>query len=152
MRVIALILFLVLLSGCVQTSYLNCDDGNPCTLDSKEDGKCVNKPLNGPMDGCSGSGGCVEYGCFSGSCLPQMRTQCCGNGQCDGSETFTSCSRDCKPTCFDGIQNQGEEGVDCGGPCNSCDSEDLNYLRKLGTLRGMWYDSAANYTMGWYSS
>ena len=24
-------------------------------------------------------------------------------------------------TCFDGIQNQGEEGIDCGGPCISCD-------------------------------
>lgn len=25
------------------------------------------------------------------------------------------------PSCFDGIQNQGEEGVDCGGPCvNVC--------------------------------
>ena len=22
-----------------------------------------------------------------------------------------------KPTCFDGIQNQGEVGVDCGGSC-----------------------------------
>jgi len=22
------------------------------------------------------------------------------------------------PTCFDGIQNQGETGIDCGGPCN----------------------------------
>ncbi len=21
------------------------------------------------------------------------------------------------PTCFDGVQNQGEEGIDCGGPC-----------------------------------
>lgn len=25
------------------------------------------------------------------------------------------------PTCSDGIQNQGETGVDCGGPCNACD-------------------------------
>jgi hypothetical protein len=25
------------------------------------------------------------------------------------------------PTCSDGIPNQGEEGVDCGGPCSSCD-------------------------------
>lgn len=24
------------------------------------------------------------------------------------------------PTCFDGIQNQGETGVDCGGPCPAC--------------------------------
>ena len=23
-------------------------------------------------------------------------------------------------TCFDGIQNQGETGVDCGGPCAAC--------------------------------
>jgi len=24
------------------------------------------------------------------------------------------------PTCLDGIQNQGEEGIDCGGPCPPC--------------------------------
>lgn len=24
------------------------------------------------------------------------------------------------PTCFDGIQNQGEQGIDCGGPCKPC--------------------------------
>jgi hypothetical protein len=24
------------------------------------------------------------------------------------------------PTCFDGIQNQGETGIDCGGPCEPC--------------------------------
>ncbi len=24
------------------------------------------------------------------------------------------------PTCFDGIKNQGEEKIDCGGPCNAC--------------------------------
>ncbi|MBN2014301.1 MAG: hypothetical protein JW778_03895 [Candidatus Altiarchaeota archaeon] len=25
-----------------------------------------------------------------------------------------------KESCFDGIKNQGEEGVDCGGPCDPC--------------------------------
>jgi hypothetical protein len=25
-----------------------------------------------------------------------------------------------QPTCFDGIQNQGETGIDCGGPCGVC--------------------------------
>ena len=25
-----------------------------------------------------------------------------------------------EPTCFDGKQNQGEEGIDCGGPCYRC--------------------------------
>lgn len=26
-----------------------------------------------------------------------------------------------RPSCFDGIQNQNEEGIDCGGVCNSCE-------------------------------
>jgi len=25
-----------------------------------------------------------------------------------------------KATCFDGIQNQGEDDIDCGGPCDAC--------------------------------
>lgn len=29
------------------------------------------------------------------------------------------------PTCFDGIQNQGEKGVDCGGPCVPCNNCDM---------------------------
>lgn len=38
-----------------------------------------------------------------------------------GSDTLaadTSCVP--APTCSDGYQNQGEQGVDCGGPCGSC--------------------------------
>jgi hypothetical protein len=27
------------------------------------------------------------------------------------------------PSCFDGIKNQGEQGVDCGGPCKACVQE-----------------------------
>jgi len=35
-----------------------------------------------------------------------------------------------KPTCFDGKQNGGEEGIDCGGPCTPCLGEvkDLSIL------------------------
>ncbi len=29
------------------------------------------------------------------------------------------------PTCFDNIQNQGEAGVDCGGPCAPCATKNL---------------------------
>ena len=29
------------------------------------------------------------------------------------------------PTCFDGRQNQGEKGIDCGGPCKSCEINTL---------------------------
>jgi hypothetical protein len=30
-----------------------------------------------------------------------------------------------KGTCVDGIQNEGETGVDCGGPCAACNSESV---------------------------
>ncbi|MCB9770976.1 MAG: hypothetical protein H6754_00270 [Candidatus Omnitrophica bacterium] len=56
-------------------------------------------------------------------------SSCCGNGTCDNLqsvgyvETCNTCVNDCGvcPTCSDGIQNQGETGVDCGGPnCSAC--------------------------------
>ncbi len=40
---------------------------------------------------------------------------------------YSGCSKDDNnssstptPTCSDGIQNQGETGIDCGGPCSAC--------------------------------
>ena len=33
-----------------------------------------------------------------------------------------------KPTCFDNRKNQGEIGVDCGGPCQSCEIKTLKPL------------------------
>lgn len=33
-------------------------------------------------------------------------------GECDNGR--------CVPTCFDGEMNQGEEDIDCGGPCSPC--------------------------------
>lgn len=39
-----------------------------------------------------------------------------------------------KPTCTDGKRNQGEEGVDCGGPCAKCEEmpkiENIQILQK----------------------
>ncbi|MFH1721364.1 MAG: hypothetical protein ABH950_02030 [Candidatus Altiarchaeota archaeon] len=37
-----------------------------------------------------------------------------------GGETTLSAQSDTKPICSDGIQNQKESGVDCGGPCQAC--------------------------------
>ncbi len=33
-----------------------------------------------------------------------------------------------KPTCFDGIKNQREEEIDCGGPCLSCQAKKLQII------------------------
>lgn len=44
---------------------------------------------------------------------PQFRRRCVPLGALLVNVTF-------EPTCFDGIQNQGEVGIDCGGPCDEC--------------------------------
>lgn len=33
---------------------------------------------------------------------------------------ISSCDKEEAETCSDGIQNQGETGIDCGGPCDPC--------------------------------
>ena len=47
----------------------------------------------------------------------------CSDGIQNQGETGIDCGGPCPacvPTCADGIQNQGETGVDCGGPCPAC--------------------------------
>jgi len=35
------------------------------------------------------------------------------------------------PSCFDKIQNQGEEGIDCGGPCSPCELVNIKEIEIL---------------------
>ncbi|MCA0932922.1 hypothetical protein LCM02_10710 [Lutimonas saemankumensis] len=63
---------------------------------------------------------------FISSCSDEARvTSTCFNGIQDGTETGVDCGGpDCAPcpTCDDGIQNGGETGIDCGGPdCAPCE-------------------------------
>lgn len=49
----------------------------------------------------------------------------CTDGIQNQGETGIDCGGPCiacppPPTCTDGIQNQGETGIDCGGPCAAC--------------------------------
>lgn len=37
-------------------------------------------------------------------------------------------------TCYDGIQNQGEKGVDCGGPCPPCELKEKIVIQSLNYL------------------
>lgn len=51
-----------------------------------------------------------------------------------------------KPTCFDNKQNQGEENIDCGGPCEACLGEIRNLIvvwSKEFKLEGGEYEAAA---------
>ncbi|MFC1700568.1 FxLYD domain-containing protein [Patescibacteria group bacterium] len=49
-------------------------------------------------------------------------------------------------SCFDGIQNQNEENIDCGGVCSSCEiiyPEDIDILSSEAILsQGNFYDAA----------
>ncbi len=52
----------------------------------------------------------------------------CSDGIQNQGEDDVDCGGPCpacttEPTCNDGIQNQGEDDVDCGGPCPACTTE-----------------------------
>ena len=55
--------------------------------------------------------------CQSTTYITCSNGQWVSNGQVNGQCGYTSGTT---PTCSDGIQNQGETGIDCGGPCNVC--------------------------------
>lgn len=59
-----------------------------------------------------------------GICLPngtQIRS-CTDSNECNTFLYKPNETQNCtyEATCFDGIQNEGEEGIDCGGPCKAC--------------------------------
>ena len=52
------------------------------------------------------------------------------------------------PTCSDGIQNQGETGIDCGGPCPACLNTNTASKVTLGSGSTMAICSDGS-AMGW---
>ncbi len=69
-----------------------------------------------------GDGICCSYGNGSYSVTGGGSTLASGSSF-TSSETTNFClggGGGPTPTCNDGIQNQGEAGVDCGGPCTAC--------------------------------
>jgi hypothetical protein len=54
---------------------------------------------------------------------PSCGAPTCSDGIQNQGETGVDCGGPCAacpPSCSDGIQNQGETGIDCGGPCSAC--------------------------------
>lgn len=56
----------------------------------------------------------------------------CYNSIQDNGEEGIDCGGPCPAckTCFDRIQNQGEEGIDCGDPCRACRRGDITITGK----------------------
>jgi len=107
-----------------------------------QNNRVVNRSVNCPCDGgaciCGDSDGGVNayvYGETSGGskdrCFDDKHLQEFlvvfneTSGVCEAFYTNITCpgacdrtAGVCMPTCYDEIQNQGEEGIDCGGPCS----------------------------------
>ena len=69
----------------------------------------------------------------------------------DGSSWVTlggsGCIGSVLPTCMDGIQNQGETGVDCGGPCAPCSGSGCATMANIDATRplsNLWWDNEFN--------
>ncbi len=94
--------------------------------DSYGDGICCTYG-NGSYAVSEGGTTVASGGAFTSSettnfCLGGGPTPTCSDGIQNQGETDVDCGGPCAacPTCNDGIQNQGETDVDCGGPCAAC--------------------------------
>ena len=56
-------------------------------------------------------------------------SETCDDDLQNQGETGIDCGGPCSacPSCKDGVQNQGETGIDCGGPCTVCQSMRNNF-------------------------
>ncbi len=121
------------------TENWKCADWEPkdCPISGKQTRKCTDSNncrtlLHKPMEEKT----CV----YKGTCVDQIQNQDetdvdCGGKACPSCTINLKCfidkhcssgfcnplTRKCQtPTCTDGFQNQGEDGIDCGGPCEPC--------------------------------
>lgn len=76
-----------------------------------------------PFQRCDEKWECSEWGICT---IEGLRSRSCKDiNRCETDERKPPEVEDCvyQPTCFDGFQNGGETGIDCGGPCPACPVE-----------------------------
>ena len=91
-------------------------DGSSLTIEECLVDGCYDFTINDSY----GDGICCAYGNGSYSVTNDGNTLASGGAFRTSSETTNFCvggGTGPTPTCDDGIQNQGETGIDCGGPC-----------------------------------
>lgn len=108
-----------------QLGSINCDSGAGTYCDGSTQVTCSDTDSDVCLEA---SGTSCAHGCSAGTC---NAAPTCGDGvnnqpseECDDGNTVSGdgCSASCQvETCSDGIMNNGETGVDCGGPnCAAC--------------------------------
>jgi len=132
------------------TYHVRCNDtyGNVMNFSNSTD---YDADVEEPSSGDGGSGGGGGGGGGSGKYICKLDWDCTAWSSCENGKQSRDCKlvdvspfrslnrcpqhtipeqdRICqggkgiKATCSDNIQNQGEEGIDCGGPCKPCAGE-----------------------------
>ena len=110
------------------TAWGECKSGlktRICT-DLRKCGTIENRPVQQQICVCEEKWVCGEWTSCSKDKL-QLRV-CKDENSCRTSILKPAEVQECdyeKPSCSDGIKNQGELGVDCGGPCLACKTNDF---------------------------
>lgn len=131
------------------TATENCDGiDNNCNGEIDESCSCV----EGSNQSCGINVGLCKPGLQAcaegkwGECvgMKDKLPEVCNDGSdndCDGltdsADDSCSASASLSPTCYDAIQNQGEDSIDCGGTCPECTDVTCNDRQKNGDEEGM---------------
>jgi hypothetical protein len=120
-----------------QYVVVNPDDANACTVDSCDPALGPQYVVVNPDD---------ANACTVDSCDPMTGVQ---HGALDPDDGDPCTTDACDPLlgvvhapgacCSDGLQNQGEAGVDCGGPCAPCAVTSCDDILALGASTGDGY-------------
>jgi hypothetical protein len=99
------------------SSASQCNDGNSCTTDSCVSNLCKHDSISGCSNTCTAN--CAGKECGADGCGGTCSPGCSSGFTCSNNQCVTSGSS--SPSCTDGIKNQGETAIDCGGPnCQAC--------------------------------
>jgi hypothetical protein len=104
----------------------SCNDGNSCTQASAcSAGVCAGSSPLPDGTSCDDASVCTSSStCSAGTCVGSGApgASCDDGVACtvDSCDPVLGCRNDAAACCFDDLQNQGEVGVDCGGPCAPC--------------------------------
>ncbi|MBR9690345.1 hypothetical protein GOV08_01540 [Candidatus Woesearchaeota archaeon] len=98
---------------CLAGMY-RCENDWSCT----EWSECILPGFN--IRKCVDQNECVDQSKMPTTGKPCTKIKSCYDGIKNQAERGVDCGGPCNPcpSCDDFIQNQGEQGVDCGGPCN----------------------------------
>jgi hypothetical protein len=102
-------------------TYLECRDYMACDHNHYLETLSKNCTYVSPIFICQENWECEEWS----TCINDTHTRTClDKNSCGTNSSKPTQSENCTviPTCFNGIKDPEETGIDCGGPCGSCKS------------------------------